>query len=93
MKQEREKKLQAKIHREAEEMQETSERVRKQLLEEFSDVFAEPTTLPHLRWENHEINFEEGAKNATGARITTNVKGGDRSDARFPGGLAEEGLD
>ena len=48
MKQEREKKLQAKIHREAEEMQETSERVRKQLLEEFADVFAEPTTLPPL---------------------------------------------
>ena len=62
MKQEREQKLQAKIHREAENMHETSEHVRKQLLEEFADVFAEPTTLPPLRWENHEINFEEGAK-------------------------------
>jgi hypothetical protein len=39
-----------------------SARMKAQLKEEFPRLFSEPTSLPPLRWENHRVELEPGAR-------------------------------
>ena len=61
--QRRNQEIAAKIEREKASMQESSDRVKKLLLAEFPEVFAEPPAgVPPLRWTNHRVELEEGAR-------------------------------
>ena len=53
--------LERRMAEEQEEFKHKSERVKAQLKSEFPELFAEPQSLPPLRWQNHRIELEEGA--------------------------------
>ena len=54
--------LQSKIAAEKEQLKETSERIRTQIMTEFPTIFQEPQELPPTRWQEHVIDLEHGAK-------------------------------
>ena len=51
-----------KIEREKQALQATSAQVKAELIEEFPEVFTDPTSCPPLRWENHRMELLPGAK-------------------------------
>jgi hypothetical protein len=54
--------LEAKIAAEKEQLKETSERIRTQIMSEFPTIFQEPQELPPTRWQEHVIDLEHGTK-------------------------------
>ena len=61
--QRRNQEIAAKIEQEKTDMQASSARVKKQLMEEFPEVFQDPPEgLPPLRWTNHRVELEPGAR-------------------------------
>jgi hypothetical protein len=55
--------LTERIEHEQAELQATSDRVKQELMTEFPEVFnKDPRTCPPLRWQNHRVELEPGAK-------------------------------
>ena len=54
--------IEKQIEEDRKQMAAASARMKAQLKEEFPRLFPEPTSLPQMRWENHRVELEPGAR-------------------------------
>ena len=58
----RNREIERRIERDKQDMAATSAELKEKLHKEFPVLFEDPKTLPPLRWDNHAVELEPGAR-------------------------------